>query len=267
MRLPVESDEEITSYVDGNVGVIVLNRPHARNALTIGMLETLGELLASMEDDPEIGAVLLTGAGNAFCSGGDVKDFAARGGDTGVVEGPEQWTANRLRLQRITVGRMQQMRTPVIAAVSGAAAGAGLGLALGCTLRVGSPKSLITTAFVKIGLSGDFGVPWSLRRLVGPSRAMRLLLMSERIRGDEAHELGLIDWLVPDDELMESAQRIAATIAAAPRAAVQAIVENVRDADALSLDDSMLAEVQRYRECAATDDHRAAVAAFAATSS
>ena len=263
---PIETGtNDLLAHIDGSVGTIVLNRPERRNAMTLEMTQALGEVLADMDSDPEVGAVVLTGAGGAFCAGGDVKRFGDNGGDVPTGEmTADQWRQRRLDMQLHTVVRLREMTTPVLAALPGAVAGAGLGVALACDLRIGSDRTLITTAFVKIGLPGDFGVSWQLHHLVGPSRARRLMLLSERIDGGTALDLGLLDWLVPDGELAETAQRTAASIAAMPRPAVRAILGNLRDAAAFGLVEAMHREVDRYAGCSATAEHREAVAAFAA---
>ena len=255
---------ELLAHLDGGVGVVVLNRPGRRNALTLELLEALGRVLAAFDADPEVACILLTGAGAAFCAGADVLDLATQAHDAAIAEETDEQRRDRqLDLQLRTVGRLQEMATPSVAALPGAVAGAGLGLALACDLRIGCPHTLITTAFVGIGLPGDFGVPWLLHHLVGPGLARRLMLLGERVDGPEAAELGLVDWLVPDPDLHERAHAIAASLAAAPRPAVGAIKANLREAPGIGLTEAMTREVERVRECARTPEHRDAVAAFA----
>jgi 2-(1,2-epoxy-1,2-dihydrophenyl)acetyl-CoA isomerase len=255
---------DLLASVEAGVGTVVLNRPASRNAITGEMLTVLGEVLERFDRAPEVGAIVLTGAGGAFCSGGDVSGFADRGGDTPVgTETSADWCVRRLATQRATVGRLHATDTPSIAALTGATAGAGLSLALACDLRVGSPSTMVSSAFVKVGLPGDFGVSWLLRRLVGPSTAARVMLLSERLDGDQAAALGLIDFFVPADQVGAEAQRLGAVLAAAPRGAVAAIRQNLRDGAALDLDAAMVAEVRRYRACADSTEHQDAVRAFA----
>jgi 2-(1,2-epoxy-1,2-dihydrophenyl)acetyl-CoA isomerase len=255
--------DEVLAHVEDGVGVIVLNRPARRNALTPSMLSGLGTLLDTFERDPGVGAVMLTGAGGAFCAGGDVAGFAECDGDTPQGdETAEDWCARRLQVQLQTVARLHAMQTPTLAALPGAVAGAGLGLALACDMRVGCPSTVVSTAFVKVGLSGDFGVAWLLHRLVGPSRAARLMLLSERIDGTQAAEFGLVDWSVPDGDVDAFARNIAVSLATGAREATWALKENLRDASSLDLIAAMKREVVRYRTCADTDEHHDAVRAF-----
>lgn len=257
--------DELLASVEAGVGTIVLNRPAERNAVTPGMLTGIADLLARFERDSAVGAVLLTGAGGAFCSGGDVSGFAERGGDVPLAgETPEQWCERRLGSQLGIAGRLQAMDIPSVAALPGATAGAGLGIALACDLRVGCQSTVVSTAFLKVGLPGDFGVSWLLSHRLGPSRAARLMLLSERLDGATAAELGVVDLSVPDAEVESEARRVAEGLAAAPRDAVRAIKANLRDAGRLDLPDAMREEVRRYRRCADGEEHRRAVQAFAA---
>ncbi|MHA6630868.1 enoyl-CoA hydratase-related protein [Pseudonocardia sichuanensis] len=255
--------DDLLARVERGVGVVVLNRPERRNALSPDMLAALASVLADMEVADDVGAVLVTGAGAAFCAGGDVKAFAARGGEGGGTSAPREERARRQQaMQRATTGRLHTMAKPTVAALPGAAAGAGLGLALGCDLRIGCPDTVIATAFGKVGLSGDYGTTWLLSRLVGPSRARRLLFLGERLDAAAAHELGLLDWMVEADALAEFALSTAADMAAGPRQALAAMKANLLDAQRCDLDDAMDREVPRHLECGVSADHREAVQAF-----
>jgi 2-(1,2-epoxy-1,2-dihydrophenyl)acetyl-CoA isomerase len=246
------------------IATVTLNRPDVKNAVTPEMLDALAVVLADLDADAGVRAIVLTGAGAAFCAGGDVKAFAERGGDVPVGDdGVQDWFDKRARRQVGVVGRLRSMTTPSIAALPGAAAGAGLGLALACDLRVGGPSTLLTTAFIKIGLPGDFGVAWQLRDLIGVGPATRLMLLSDRVGADEALGLGLLDWLVPDDEVRSTAREIAGRLAASSAQAIGAMKANLRDARHLDLGAAMDAELVRYRACADGDEHKAAVRAFA----
>ncbi|WP_219414926.1 enoyl-CoA hydratase-related protein [Pseudonocardia nigra] len=255
--------DDLLARVERGVGVVVLNRPERRNALSADMVAALAAVLADLEVADDVGSVLLTGAGGAFCAGGDVKGFAARGGEGGGTTVPQEERAQRQqRLQRATTGRLHAMGKPTVAALPGAAAGAGLGLALGCDLRIGCPATVIATAFGKVGLSGDYGTAWLLSRLVGPSRARRLMFLGERLDGQAAHELGLLDWMVDTDELDAFALSIAAGLAAGPRQALAGMKANLLDAQRYGLDDAMDREVPRHLECGVSEDHKEAVQAF-----
>ncbi|WP_395108244.1 enoyl-CoA hydratase-related protein [Actinomadura sp. SCN-SB] len=247
--------------VEGGVGIVTLNRPARRNALSPEMVQGLAEILQEWERDDEIGAVVLTGAGQGFCAGGDVKAFAERGGEGGGSPlGPEERAARQVASQRATVERLHAMVKPTIAALPGPAAGAGLGLALACDFRLGSDRADLVTAFARVGLSGDYGVAWLLSRLAGGARARRALLLGERIRAVDAVAAGLLDRVVEDP--LAEAIALAGALAQGPRFALARIKENLLDAERLGLAEAMEREVSRHQACGGTAEHREALAAF-----
>jgi len=254
--------DDVLARVEDGVGVVVLNRPERRNALSPDMLDALVTAIARLEADDDVGALLVTGAGGAFCAGGDVKGFAARGGAGGGGLTFAEREERQRRWQWGITGRLHAMGKPTVAALPGAAAGAGLGIALACDLRVGSPKTTLVPSFAKVALSGDFGTAWLLSRLVGPSRARRLMFFSERLDGRSAHDLGLLDWLVEPEKVVDEAMALAVRLASGPRFALRGMKENLLDAEALDLDAAMRREIVRYLECGVTDDHKEAVQAF-----
>ncbi|WP_134321788.1 enoyl-CoA hydratase-related protein [Cumulibacter soli] len=254
---------ELLAEVRDGVGIMTLNRPESLNAMTGTMMDAMPPLLEDWESSAEVGAVIITGAGKAFCSGGDVKGFNAKGGEggpSGEVD-PARVDSQR-RNQRATVGRLYSFGKPVIAAISGAAAGGGLGFALAADVRVGTPKSVMATAFGGIGLSGDYGVTWLLNQIVGPAKARELIFFNDRVRSEELVRLGLLNWVVELDELPDKAFELAKTLADGPRGCFSRMKANLAEASVVDLDASMHAEVQRHLECGVTDDHREAVAAF-----
>jgi enoyl-CoA hydratase/carnithine racemase len=164
--------EELLCEIRERVAVITLNRPQARNSLSDNLTPALRRMIRQCGEDPTVGALLITGAGDAFCAGGDVKGM---GGKPGSSNAPEltfdQKVARLQERQRTLTGALVNVRKPTIAALPGPAAGAGLSLALACDLRIAAESAFVTTAYVKIGLSGDYGMAWLLTRLVGTSRA------------------------------------------------------------------------------------------------
>lgn len=257
------TDHLLVDVTDG-IATITLNRPERRNAISVEMIEALGRVVPQLDEDPEVGCLVITGAGRAFCAGGDVIDFDERGGEGGGSDqiDPEA-VAEQVRHQEMTIGALYRARTPVIASLPGAAAGAGLGLALAADLRVGTERSLVVTAFVNVALSGDFGVAWLLERLVGPAKARELLFLSPRVDGRAAADLGLIDRLCAEGELEETTHALARQLADGPRHAMRLIKENLLDAPHQTLSESMAGEVPRHKSCGITSDHVAAVRAFA----
>lgn len=256
-------EDDVYGDVEDGIGTITLNRPDRRNALSDAMVGGLATLLKDMQESDEVGAIVLTGAGKAFCSGGDVQDFDAKGGEGG---GADEIDADAVeaqrRAQRLTVGAIHASRTPVIAAIPGAAAGAGLGLALAAHFRIGSERAVFATAFGAVGLSGDFGVAWLLNDIVGPVKARELMLLNPRVRAEEARELGLLNEVVPEGELDGRVRALAEQLANGPAAAQASMLDNLRRASTETLEQSMDAEVPLHKATGLTDDHIAAVRAF-----
>ncbi len=250
--------DTLLATVDDGVAVLTLNRPERRNAFTLAMLDGLGRALAVAEADGDVGAVVLTGAGGAFCAGGDVKAMAEGGIDMTVAATEHRQRAN----QRATTGRLWSMRKPTLAALPGAAAGAGLGLALACDLRYAADTAIVTTAFARVGLAGDYGCAWLLTRLVGPSTARELMWFSDKLTAAQAERLGLVNGVVPADSLHEHVLDRARRLAHGPRVALAYMKENTDRAVHAPLEDYMDAEVSHHLATGMTQDHAEAAAAF-----
>ena len=255
------TDDLIASVADG-VLTLTLNRPAARNALSREMLDALARLLGDAEADAAIGAIVVTGSGGAFCAGGDVKGMAARA-QAGEPEPIDQAIARQRRSQRETAGRLHSMAKPTIAAIPGAAAGAGLSLALACDLRVMAEPAFLTTAFARVGFSGDYGGTYFLSRLVGAAKAREMYFLSDRIDAAEALRLGLANRVVTADALASETQALAARLAAGPRVAYRYMKENLNRAfSGGDMDDCLDLEATHHVHCGLTEDHREAAKAF-----
>jgi 2-(1,2-epoxy-1,2-dihydrophenyl)acetyl-CoA isomerase len=171
MGAPLETGTpDLLARLEDRVCVLTLNRPEARNALSAEMKRALLELLPRLGRAPDVGCVLLTGAGGAFCAGADTRGMALEGKPLS----PEERKAIVLRDHRIAL-LLHELPRPTVAAVPGAAAGAGFALALACNLRIASDAAFFTTAYARLALPGDYGTSWFLTRLVGPARAAQLM--------------------------------------------------------------------------------------------
>ncbi|MER7606803.1 enoyl-CoA hydratase-related protein [Nocardioides sp. NPDC127503] len=262
MREAAETSPVLTDISDG-VGTITLNRPDRRNAFSHEMLQGLAATTAQMESDPAVGAIVLTGAGGAFCAGGDVQGFHESGGEGGGAAVVDEASVDaQRRVQEETVGRLYRCAKPVLASIPGAVAGAGIGLALAADLRIGSTRTVFATAFGGVGLAGDFGVTWLLHQLVGPALARELLFLNPRVRGEQCAELGLVNWIVTEDELEPKTRELATRLAAGPSHALGAMKQNLLRAPAEDLAASMHAEVPLHKATGLTSDHVDAVRAF-----
>ena len=241
------------------VVTLTLNRPEAMNALDADLKEALRDTLAVLETDRSCRAIVLAGAGGAFCVGQDLREHAKM-----LEAGHTDLDTVRVHYNPIAQ-RLASMPKPVVAAVRGMAAGAGASFALLADFRVGGPKTRFLMAFANVGLAGDSGVSWSLPRIVGHARALELLLLAEPVRAPAAYDMGLLSRLVDDDEqVLPAAHELAARLAAGPTVAYGAIKRELSVGDAGTLSDALAAEAQAQQICGATNDHRSAVTAFVA---
>jgi 2-(1,2-epoxy-1,2-dihydrophenyl)acetyl-CoA isomerase len=242
----------------GAVATLTLNRPDSLNSLSTALKEALLVQLPALAGDPEVRAVVLTGAGRAFCVGQDLREHAA---SLQAAQGPPLDTV--LTHYTPIVAQLAGMAKPVVAAVNGMAAGAGAGLACLADFRVGGPSTGFLTAFAGIGLAADTGLSWSLPRLVGHAKATELLLLSEPVKAEQAHRLGLLTELVAaDEEVLPAAERLATRLAAGPTIAYGQIKREL--AQATTLAEALSAEAAAQATCGVTEDHRNATAAFVA---
>ena len=255
---------DLLATLDAGVLTLTLHRPEARNAMSRAMNEALQRQLAAAELDPAVRCIVLTGAGQGFCAGGDVKGMAAAGdGTVGAMTIDEAIARQRLN-QRATAGKLFKMAKPTLAALPGAAAGAGLALALACDLRIMASTAILTTAFARVGFSGDYGGSYFLTQLVGTAKARELYFLSDRVSADEALRLGLCNWVCAPEDLASRTQAIALRLANGPTVAYRYMKENLNRALAGELDDCMDQEATHHIHCGQTEDHRAATQAFVA---
>jgi 2-(1,2-epoxy-1,2-dihydrophenyl)acetyl-CoA isomerase len=253
--------DELLGRVEDGVAVLTLNRPERRNALTEPMLGALAATLRAVEADDDVGCVVVTGAGGAFCAGGDVKAMA--GEDDPRPARPFDARVQRQRTSHHeTSGRLHRMPKPTIAALPGAAAGAGLALALACDLRYAAEGAVLTTAFARVAFAGDYGGTWFLTRLVGPARARELYFFSERLDAAQALELGLVNGVVAPDALQDEVLDRARRLADGPRIALAYMKENLNRALTAPLEESLDLEATHHLHTGTTEDHREAARAF-----
>ena len=253
---------DLLASIEDGVLTLTLNRPEARNAMSGAMTEALAKQLASAEFDRNVKCIVLTGAGKGFCAGGDVKGMAARGYGT-VGDNTIDAAIHRQRVnQRATAGKLFKMPKPTIAALPGAAAGAGLGLALACDLRIMASNAILTTAFARVGFSGDYGGTYFLTQLVGSAKAREMYFLSDRVNADEALRLGLTNWVCEPDALVAKTREIALRLANGPTVAYRYMKENLNRAMTGDVDDCLDLEATHHVHTGQTEDHREASRAF-----
>jgi 2-(1,2-epoxy-1,2-dihydrophenyl)acetyl-CoA isomerase len=251
------SDELVLQTLESGLLTITMNRPDRRNALNVDM--TLGLVAAARRaaEDQEVRAVLLKGAGGTFCVGGDVKSMAAG-------RAPLSFEAKMVNLRRgMEVARiLHEMSKPVVAQLDGAAAGAGLSIALACDLRVASASVKITTAFAKVGLSGDYGGTYFLTQMLGSAKARELYLLSPVLTAQEALALGIVTRVVADAEVDAAAREFAMSLAQGPTITLGYIKRNINNAERLPLETCFDAEAFHHSRAGETADHKEAAKAF-----
>lgn len=248
--------DEILVTRDGPVAIVTLNRPDRMNAVHYAMMVELADRLEALEGDDEVGAVVLTGAGRGFCAGGDVKGMAARGPRT--FEGRVADLTHMHRAPKV----IRAMPKIVVAAVNGPAAGAGFTLACACDIRVAAQSASFSTAFAKVGLSGDMGGSHTLPRLVGPMLARDLYYTGRSVDAAEALRIGLVGKVVPDGDCLAEAIATARDIATGPRLAYGYMKRNMLAAESEPFERVLEIEVIHQQRCASTEDHDEAKRAF-----
>lgn len=254
--------EDVLAQREDGVVTITLNRPQARNAMSGPMTAGLDKLLDYAERAPEVRVIVVTGAGGAFCAGGDVKGMAAGGSGSPGPTLDERIHAQRLN-QRNTAGRMYLMPKPVIASLPGPAAGAGLSLALAADLRIMADSAFITSAFARVGFSGDYGGTFFLSHLVGSGKAKEIYFLSDRIEADECLRLGIANQVVPMAELEAATMTLARRLASGPPVAYRYMKENFnRAAMGADVTECLDLEATHHVHAGLTEDHREAAKAF-----
>jgi 2-(1,2-epoxy-1,2-dihydrophenyl)acetyl-CoA isomerase len=240
--------------VDGPVATITLDRPEALNALTVPVKVALREALERLAVDRAVRAVILTGAGRAFCAGQDLAEREQPDAAPLDVELRERYNPIILALRA--------MGQPVIAAVNGVAAGAGASIAFACDLRIAAEDARFVLAFGRIGLVPDSGATWFLPRLIGQARAAELALVGDPISADDALRIGLVSRVVPNDELLSQARALADRIAAGAPMAVALTKGALERAASIDLETALEGEAKLQGIAGASADHAEGLAAF-----
>jgi 2-(1,2-epoxy-1,2-dihydrophenyl)acetyl-CoA isomerase len=249
--------DAVLRTLDDGVLTLTLNRPEALNALNRETTHGLRDRLEEAARDREVGAVIITGAGRAFCAGADLKDVVAR------REAGERDLGDDLRTNYAPMIRaIRACPKPVIAALNGTAAGAGLSLALACDLRIAAAGTLLIVVFVRVGLVPDAGSLFFLTRMLGLSKATELALSGDPLSVEDAHQLGLIAAVVPPEHLMTAAMERARRLNDGPRQTYALIKHGLEGALNLDLEQTMELESQLQSVAAETTDAKEAIQAF-----
>ncbi|KZD22120.1 enoyl-CoA hydratase [Tardiphaga robiniae] len=253
---------ELLCEIRERVAVITLNRPEARNSLSDHLTPALRTMIRTCGENPDVGALLITGAGTAFCSGGDVKGMGAHRKQAVLEMSFDERVADLQERQRLLTGALVAVRKPTIAALPGPAAGAGLAIAMACDIRIAAQSAFVSTGYLRVGLSGDYGIAWLLTRLVGTARARELMFTAEKVEASRAEAIGLFNRVVPDDRLQDEAFALARGLAQGPTLALRYMKDNLDEALAFDFATARDHEAERLIRTTMTADHREAVQAF-----
>jgi 2-(1,2-epoxy-1,2-dihydrophenyl)acetyl-CoA isomerase len=248
---------DLIENIEDGVATLTFNRPERMNALSKPIMDGLLEGLPRLAGDPSVAVIVLTGAGRAFCAGGDVKRMAAD------EKPPSEAEASANLRARMEVSRLlHEIPKPTIAMVNGAAAGAGLSIALACDLRFAAESARFVTAFVKVGFSGDFGGTYFLTKLVGSAKARELYFTADPVAARDALSLGIVNRVFPEDELKQETMAFAHRLAKGPRVALALMKKNLNLAESCTLSELLDAEAVGQISTGRTEDHREAAKAF-----
>lgn len=253
---------ELLARLEDGVVVLTLNRPEVRNALSDTFSPALRRMFARLADDSRARAVVVTGAGTAFCAGGDVKGMGGRTKREDGPRTPEEAVAELAKRQQELTGALYSLPQPTIAALPGPAAGAGFAIALACDLRIMVDSTFVTTGYTRVALSGDYGASFFLTQLIGTAKARELFFTGERIDAAACERLGIVNRVVPAERLDEETMSLARQLAAGPTVAYRYMKKNLDRALRTDLTTCLAAEAEGVVASAQTEDHQEAVRAF-----
>lgn len=249
-------EEVILTNVEDRVATLTFNRPGKLNALSMELIERSIETLSDWSRDHEIGCIIVTGTGRAFCAGGDVSTMAQDDSET------LEQKIDRLRQMHELSRVLYDMPKVTIASVNGFAMGAGLGVCLACDLRIASDQARFGTAYVKVGYGGDFGTTWLLTHYLGSPKAKELFFLGDIIDANEAHRLGLVNRVVAHEGLHSEVCDIAFRIAHGPLTSYRYMKANVNFAATADFRTMLDREAETHMRCSMTEDHKEGVRAF-----
>jgi enoyl-CoA hydratase/carnithine racemase len=254
--------DELLCTLRDRVATITLNRPEARNALSDRLTPALRTMIRTCGESPDVGVLVITGAGTAFCAGGDVKGMGANRDPKRQAMSFDDKVADLQERQRLLTGALASVRKPTIAALPGAAAGAGLAIAMACDIRIAAESAFVSTGYLRVGLSGDYGIAWLLTRLVGTARARELMFTAEKVDAHRCEAIGLVNRVVPDARLQDVVFAMAKEMAAGPTLALRYMKDNLDEALAFDFATARDHEAERLIRTTMTADHHEAVQAF-----
>src|ERR1700724_2178242 len=253
---------ELLCVIRDRVAIITLSRPEVRNALSDTLTPALRKMIKTCGENPDVGVLLVTGAGSAFCAGGNVKGMGAHRDQKKLDMSYDEKVADLQERQRLLTGALASVRKPTVAALPGAAVGAGLAIAMACDIRLAAESAFISSGYLRVGLSGDYGIAWLLTRLVGTARARELMFTSDKVVAARCAAIGLVNRVVPDAKLQDEAFALARSMAEGPTIALRYMKDNLDEALLFDFATARDHEAERLIRSTMTADHREAVQAF-----
>jgi len=257
-----EAEQDVLFRVVNRVAIITLNRPEVKNAMSDTLTPALRTMIRTCGENPDVGVLLITGAGKAFCAGGNVKGMGAHRDKKKLEMSYDEKVADLQERQRLLTGALASVRKPTIAALPGPAVGAGLAVAMACDIRIAAQSAFVSTGYLRVALSGDYGIAWLLTRLVGTARARELMFTAERVDAARCEAIGLVNRVVPDEKLQEEAFALAKSMAEGPTLALRYMKDNLDEALLFDFATARDHEAMRLMRLATTADHKEAVQAF-----
>src|ERR1700760_864714 len=254
--------DELLCVIRDRVAIITLNRPEVKNAMSDTLTPALRAMIKTCGENPEVGALLITGAGKAFCAGGNVKGMGAHRDKKKLEMSYDEKVADLQERQRLLTGALPPVRKPTIAALPGPAVGAGLAVAMACDIRIAAESAFVSTGYLRVGLSGDYGIAWLLTRLVGTARARELMFTADKVDAARCERIGLVNPVVPDEKLQSEAFAMAKAMAEGPTLALRYMKDNLDEALLFDFATARDHEAERLTRLTLPADHRAAVQAF-----
>ena len=256
---------QLLSHIHGNIGIITLNRPESKNALSDELTPALRSQISNLNIDDRVNALIITGSGDAFCAGGDVKSMNASTSnkESWTTESSEKEVLKNLQNKQMTLTHtLYNFSKPTIAALPGAAAGAGLSIALTCDFRYVNENAFAIAGYGRIALTGDYGMSWLLPKIVGLSKAKDMMLSNSKIPAKEGLNIGLFDKVIKGDELLKSSLEYANILSTFSPLSLKAMKNNIQSSTEISLEESLNQEAIELIKASKSNDHKEGIRAF-----
>ncbi len=254
---------QLLAHIHGKVGILTLNRPEAKNALSDELTPALRKKIAELNEDNRVTSLIITGMGDAFCAGGDIKSMNNSRGKSWTEEKSEEETINDLQQKQITLtAALYNFSKPTLAVLPGAAAGAGLSIALACDFRFVSDNAFAVAGYGRIALTGDYGITWLLTKLIGPSKAKDMLFSNRKINSTEGLSIGIFDKIINSEILLKESIEYAKNIGSFSPLALKVMKKNINNSSEVNLIEALDQEAVDLIKVSKSKDHKEGIKAF-----